>query len=164
MTEQVQEVKQEPRKLKLYKHVMNSAQYVFGCFNTKDETTRISGRVAAFVRHLYATDDPDEIAELDHVIASYGRNGTKYIYVDPDQEYVDESYLDPQGALKLQIREEVIQELRAQNRLKDFGETEDKPMLKGVAGTSRLVPGAQSISGAQGQVQVSKPSITPGKR
>lgn len=152
-TQDTQAPKEEPRKLNLYKHTLSSAQYVFG-------SDPIKGRVAAFVKHLYATDDPHEIKELEELVNTASRGVTKYIYVDKDQQFVGEDYLNPNGALKVQLREELLQELKSQGRLRDFGETEDRPSLKGIAGTTRLTPSAVSNSGVQ--PTVSRPTIIPG--
>lgn len=111
------------KKFRVYKHVMESAQYVF---QHEDSI----GQTAVFVKHIYYTDDPLKIAELDavceHMQKQAKRGYAAYIYIDPEMSEATAEDLDPMEKLRKQIREEertkLLAEMAAQNLVpKDAG-------------------------------------------
>lgn len=108
----------ETTKLHLFKTRMpnGSMQYIFG-------SEPIKGRVANFVRGMYATKDPIEVDELKKEVSL----NHPHIYVEPGLEVVDEDFLNPIEAIKRQAREEMLKELLSKGvDLKDFGTYDHK--------------------------------------
>lgn len=113
----------EEKKFHVYKHVSASAQYVFAHED-------VNGQTAHFVNHVYFTDDPLKIAELDRVceqMARQAKNGfTAFIYIDPNMREASQAQIDPMEAIRAKIREEerskLMQELQiSQAQTKDAG-------------------------------------------
>jgi hypothetical protein len=110
---------EEQKKFRVYKHVSESAQYVFG-------DAGISGQCAVFIKGVYYTDDTRKIAELDRVCSEFqiqlneGR-GTRFIFVDPEFKEATQDELDPKEAERRAIRNraraELLKELEEAGRL-----------------------------------------------
>lgn len=81
------EVTEVPKK-RLYFASMPFMNYIFS-----------KGKVAVFRHHRFATDIPEEIAQLDHEVAL----NHPYISVKKDMMYLTEEMEDPMKALKAKI-------------------------------------------------------------
>ena len=111
-------------KFHVFKHVSASAQYIF-------QHQELLARSAAFVNHIYYTDDEREIRELQQVCRDMQeaakRGGTAYIYVDPNFAMATKEDLDPNAELRRKIRMEerakLLEEIKAeQMKLRDGGQ------------------------------------------
>lgn len=123
--------------LKLYKCTLQSCQYVFR-----------SGHVAKFAHGRYATEVPEEIAELDHEVLLKHPN----IFIDPMEEVVDTDY-DPRAEMKKKMREEILAEIAAEHERasgdlgRDMGSSDVNAKFK-PASTTDIAPVAAGGDGA----------------
>lgn len=123
--------------LSIFKSTIPSINYIFK-----------SGKVATFRRRgddpagQYLTNDPDEVAELGKEV----KTNHPHIYIDVNDHSVEENLADPQvakeAAMYDRIRAQVIAELGDSNQpysaIKDFGQTENRAMLGGIANSVTL--------------------------
>lgn len=149
----------EEKKFRVYKHASASAQYVF-------QAEEVHGQTAAFVNHIYYTDDPVKIVELDGVCkameAQAKRGYTRFIYIDPDMVEATAEDLDPNAELRRKIRTEERAKLLAELQLsghilKDGGTY--TPAVNVVAPQVLRGTPALSNSGAKNVVPVVKAGV-----
>lgn len=88
-------VANEAPKKRLYFASMSFMNYVFS-----------KGKVAVFRHHRFATDVPEEIAELDKEVSL----NHPYISIKPDMMYLTEEMEDPMKALRARIIAEYVAE------------------------------------------------------
>ena len=88
--------------LRVFKSTIPYVNYVFG-----------NGKIAGFIKGVYRTDDEGEIASLDYEVKQHH----PHIYIDPAEREVDSELLDPMVVMRMQIREQVLAEIAAQNAI-----------------------------------------------
>lgn len=123
--------------LSIFKATIPSINYIFK--NGKTATFRRRGDDPA---GQYLTGDPDEVAELTKEVKA----NHPHIYIDPSDHSVEENLADPQvakeAAMYDRIRAQVIKELGDSNQpyvaVKDFGATEARAMLGGIANSTTM--------------------------
>ena len=108
----------------LFKTRMASCNYVFP-----------NGKVAIFVNHMYFTDSPYEIEQLNKEIEL----GHKELHVDPNEITVSEDRSNPVAALRRRIAEEERAKIMAElAEGRDFGKSDQSVFTP--ASTSTIAP------------------------
>lgn len=145
-------VKNPPVKMmRLYKLPSGSGKYVFGSLlgpDGKPKYPEMNGRTISFIGGRYLTDNPKEIEELDHQI----KNGHTSIAIDPREMEVDSRYNDPIFRLKEQLRADILRELAATDKSRDFGEYNQGAL--NASSTTTIAPTAAGGDGSQTNSQL----------
>ena len=123
------------------------------------------GKTLHFVNGEHLTDVDTDIEELKAEIAS----GHPHLYIDKDRETVDMNAKSAYDMLKDTLREEILREMEAAKAAaatNDFGETEAKPTLQGIANSNTVteaMSGSSSSNAPAAPAIVSAPAAAPAR-
>jgi len=114
-----------------------------------------NGKTVHFLGGVYATAAKDEIEELTKEC----ENGHPNYFIDENQKTIDSAMMDPMAVLRAQIKQEILDQMRANDPSKDMG-SYGTGKLEGIA-TSANISGAAAASESQAAASGAAGGIRP---
>lgn len=127
-----------------------SEKKVFNVFkNTLGNASFVTskGKVLHFLNGEHITDVAVDIEELQAEVAA----GHPHIYIDKERETVDGNAKSAMDMLKETLRAELLREMEAAKlaaSTNNFGETDAKPALQGIANSTTIAEGMSGSTSA----------------
>ena len=114
-----------------------------------------NGKAVHFIGGVYATSAKDEIEELTKEC----ENGHPNYFIDSNQKTIDSEMMDPMAVLRAQIKQEILDQMKANDPSKDMG-SYGTGKLEGIA-NSQTVNGAAAASESQAAAAGAPGGIRP---